>query len=181
MDQNLYNVVILVMQGITILVTAITLIANLNSAKKENAKKRMVEITIKHRLQEMTELKTLSAKYLTYLNTAIASALPKDEYLLKLVSSYNDIASILKVKYEQDKILLQEMETANALAIRFVQTKDQQLQEKLTACANKLYRLFSVYAYANWVCIKEQAYGNELKSVDYRRVYEDNYPHFFED
>ena len=115
MDQFWYNIIILVLQGITIFVTVITLIANLISTKKENAKARMVEITIKHRLEEMKELKTFSAQYLTYLNPIIISTISEKEYSLKLLTLHNQIKNLLKIKYEQDKVLLQEMEIAKQI------------------------------------------------------------------
>lgn len=181
MDQFWYNIIILVLQGITIFVTVITLIANLISTKKENAKARMVEITIKHRLEEMKELKTFSAQYLTYLNPIIISTISEKEYSLKLLTLHNQIKNLLKIKYEQDKVLLQEMEIAKQIALQYNKTKNNQIKVSLNNCIKNLYSLFSLYTYANWVCIKEQSYGKELKSIDYRKVYEENYSSFIQE
>ena len=168
------------LQGVTIIVTAITLVANLNSAKRENAKKRMVEITIRHRLEEMKELKALSAQYLTYLHPDVADSIAHSDYVIKLLSIYNEICSLLKIKYEQDKTLRQQIELAYKIAVQYNLTRDEQGKTALSDCIEKLYALFSIYSYANWICIKEQAYGDELKSVDYRRIYDENYPHFMQ-
>ncbi len=173
--------IIVLLQAITIVVSIVSLVVSIVNSTKENQKQRMVEITIKHRLSDMDNLKKAYSNLLTYLSPTIIKNSSKTEYVYNLWHSYNETAIYLKINYQQDKEVLNLMKTTCELATVYAETGNNELEDVIIKSSKLLYDHFSLYTYANWVCIKEQAYGTELKSVDYKKIYDKYYNDFIEE
>ena len=170
--------IVVIIQIASLVITIASIWINYYLTVKENKKARMVEITIKQRLSDMENTKKAYTSFLTYINPAVIKVTPKEEYVLNLWHSYNELASLLKINYSQDIELLQLSKKMCGLVTSYIETQDSKLETEIIDLSDLLYELYSLYTYSNWVCIKEQAYGTELKSIDYKKIYDEKYNDF---
>lgn len=175
-----YELFSIALQVITIVVSIVILMVNLGANKRENQRQRMVEIVVRQRLNDMKLLKENSSVVLTLITPKVASTYDKNDYLPRLWDAYYKTISILKINYSQDVLLKEKLHEACELACEFNLNRDIEKGKVLQSYIDELYRLISLYTYSNWVCIKKQSSGTELKAIQYKEIYDKYYPDFIE-
>ncbi len=162
------DIVVLVLQVVTILVSITSLIIGFVSTLVENKKKNYIKIVTEQRLKNKEVVRKSVSNLLCISHPCILSQFDEDS--LKNCCVYaSEVESVFKRFYEEDATVLKAID--NLLdSLRQWLCKSISAEEIERARKELLYE-YSVYDFSDWQFIKSQSTGKRYESNDFDKIY----------
>ncbi len=156
---------------IAAVVAAIAALFSAYAAKKDNAKKDMLENLTTERINDVHNIRKWSGILLSEASIALNTKVEnKDERISRVLSAANELWFVFKPVYTIDlEVLYALKHLVNALLSYYRQdyTCDEESQKRLVAnCAGEFRRKAFLYAQSDWTCVKNQILEGQRSSYD---------------
>ncbi len=182
------NTVVIILQIVTLAISAIALVTELFSALVINKKTLTSEIVAKQRLIFMEQIRSsvenimclcdihIIEKYRETDKEVLGTGDVESVYLYKLLLEANKIKLLLKKCFKQEAEINETMDELVEIAVDCYENSNNKSHEEyaglLKEKSHKFFSLINRYDLAYWDFIIAQASGSYIKSEDFDRIYQ---------
>lgn len=162
------DLVVLILQIVTILVSVGSLLFNLLTTVKENRKKNYIKVVTEQRLKNKAIIRD-NVKTLLEWSNEYAIDLFDEVALKQCLQSVSALETVLKSVYPEDCNLLNSAnELLKSLSQSYLKCGS---GDSVALARQNLLKEYSIYDLADWKFIKNQSYGTKIDSDEFDKLY----------
>ena len=152
-------------------VAAIVSLIAAYDARKDNAKKDMLENLTKERINDVHNIRKWSGVILSEASLALKTkAQQKDERLSNIIQATNELWYLFKPVYELDRQVLYALKKLVEALYAFYDSEQDTdmtaLKEAITLSAREFREKSFLYSHSAWTCVKNQILEGERSSYN---------------
>ena len=140
----------------------------------ENKRIRYVEIITNQTIKNMLFFGENTSLFFSLTKPEVIVEMKSKEksYKFELMKTVSNIESILKYRFEIEREIINEVREVTKQCFEYFESPTKELEKKIDDLNQNIYKLISIYDYADWQYIKAQAKTRPYKDVpDYNKIY----------